>query len=149
MEKTPPSPLVLALSCLSRRSYHSLELQKKLREKGVSEEEIPPLLERLQRDGYLDDDAFETRFAESFCRRGKGPHLLQAVLFQKGLISLLPRLKIKVLQGKDGALEREISKFRGDLSDPKEKRRLIQRLQRKGFDIEEVLQVVKQGDHVV
>lgn len=148
MEKTP-SPLVLALSCLSRRSYHSLELQKKLKEKGVSEEEIPPVIEKLRRDGYLDDEAFEARFVESFCRKGKGPHLLQGALYEKGLISLYSRLKEKVLQGKDGALEREIAKFRGDLTDPKEKRRLILRLQRKGFDIEEVLQVVKQGENVV
>ncbi len=131
--------LETALRMLVRKNYHSLELAKKLKEKGIGAEEIPSVLERLKRDGYLDDPAWESAFVESFIKKGRGAAVLGNYLHAKGLLSLLPRLKSRVEKGEKTGLEAQIKKFKGDLDDPKEKQKLFQRLQRKGFNIEQIL----------
>ena len=134
--------LETALRMLARKGYHSLELAKKLKEKGIGPDDVAEVVEKLQKMGYLDDEAWENSYIEAFIRKGKGSSALGYYLHAKGLLSLLPKLKERVQDGEKAGLEAEIKKFRVDLEDPKEKQRLFQRLQRRGFNIELILSVL-------
>ncbi len=134
--------LETALRMLARKGYHSLELAKKLKEKGVEPGDIAEVVEKLQKLGYLDDEAWENSYIDAFVRKGRGSGALGYYLHAKGLLSLLPKLKERVQDGEKTGLEAEIKKFRGDLEDPREKQRLFQRLQRRGFNIELILSVL-------
>ena len=74
-----------ALNLLARREHSAKELQQKLLSKGVEEEEIPSVLERLIEGGWLN----EARFAESFTRsrvaRGVGPYRIRRELQERGV----------------------------------------------------------------
>ena len=131
-----------AIRMLGRKGYHSLELAKKLKEKGISQPEVADVVEKLQKMGYLDDEAWENSYIDGFVRKGRGSGALGYYLHAKGLLSLLPKLKERVQEGEKASLEAEIKKFRGDLEDTREKQRLFQRLQRRGFNIELILSVL-------
>ncbi len=137
-------PYAIALSLVARKCYHSLELTKKLKEKGLEEDKIVPVIQRLIQDGYLDDESWESRFIEGFAHKGKGAHLLAASLHPRGLLSLLPKLRKVLLTKEEETLERLVIKHQGI-----EKNRLIQRLQRKGFNLDSILQIVKQSSDVL
>jgi len=125
--------LEMALKLLVRKNYHSLELTKKLKEKGMTEEVLHPVIERLQKDGYLDDAAWEEAFISRYCRKGKGAAALGNDLHAKGLLSLLPKLKNKVESNEKELIKAQIQRFKGNLDNPAEKSKFFQRLQRRGF----------------
>lgn len=134
--------LQTAMRMLARKSYHSLEMTKKLKEKGIDFEEIQEIVKKLKQDGYLDDEAWEESFLAGFLRKGRGSAVLGQYLHAKGLLSLLPKLKARVQAGEEEGLQIEIKKFKGDLKDPKVKQKLFLRLQRRGFNIEQIIAVL-------
>ncbi|HZV81546.1 MAG TPA: regulatory protein RecX [Geobacteraceae bacterium] len=60
-----------ALSLLARRDHSQAELKRKLVAKGFSSGHVEDALERLTRQGYLDDRRFAQRWAESALRSGR------------------------------------------------------------------------------
>lgn len=70
------------------RARLSSYLQRKLRERGWSGEETPPiaaLVERMAALGYVDDEAFATARAASLVRRGYGPRRVSQSLHAAGI----------------------------------------------------------------
>lgn len=61
-----------ALDLLARRDHSVAELKRKLVSRGFSDILVADTLERLNRQGYLDDRRFAERWAESALRSGKG-----------------------------------------------------------------------------
>ena len=74
-----------AIDLLARREHSRFELERKLRQKGFAEEEIPGTLDALVKQGLLSDQ----RFAELYCRarsnRGFGPRRIQQELQERGV----------------------------------------------------------------
>jgi len=74
-----------AMDLLARREHSRFELDRKLRQKGFPQEEIPGTLDTLVKKGLLSDQ----RFAEEYCRarskRGFGPRRILCELQERGV----------------------------------------------------------------
>ena len=68
-----------ALDLLSRRAHFRRELERKLQQRGFAQDDVSAVLERLEREAFLDDRAAAERFVESRrSRRGEtGLRLVQ------------------------------------------------------------------------
>lgn len=75
-----------AMDLLARREHGRVELARKLRKRGASEEMIESALQRLTEEGLLS----EARYLESFvayrARAGYGPQRIREELGQRGLV---------------------------------------------------------------
>jgi len=71
-ETAPDDVYLRALNLLARRDHSVAELKRKLVARGFSDILVADALERLRRQGYLDDRRFAERWAESALRGGKG-----------------------------------------------------------------------------
>lgn len=74
------------MDLLARREHGRVELVRKLRQRGATEELIGPALDRLTQEGLLS----EARYLESFIRyrahSGYGPVRIRGELVQRGLV---------------------------------------------------------------
>jgi len=61
-----------ALNLLARRDHSVAELRRKLVSRGFPDSRVSDALERLLRQGYLDDRRFAEHWVESALRSGKG-----------------------------------------------------------------------------
>lgn len=75
----------VALRLLARREHSRLELTLKLRQRGLTDEVIGPVLDEYETNGWLDDE----RFAEVFVRQrldaAWGPLKILGELQQRGI----------------------------------------------------------------
>lgn len=82
---TPVAIRRTAMDLLARREHGRVELTRKLRQRGASDELIEPELDRLAEEGLLS----EARYLESFIRyrsgSGYGPARIREELCQRGL----------------------------------------------------------------
>ncbi|UXH38951.1 recombination regulator RecX [Pseudomonas promysalinigenes] len=82
---TPVAVRRTAMDLLARREHGRVELTRKLRQRGASDELIEPALDRLAEEGLLS----EARYLESFIRyrsgAGYGPARIREELGQRGL----------------------------------------------------------------
>ncbi|MBC3480140.1 MULTISPECIES: recombination regulator RecX [unclassified Pseudomonas] len=82
---TPVAIRRTAMDLLARREHGRVELTRKLRQRGASDELIEPELDRLAEEGLLS----EVRYLESFIRyrsnSGYGPARIREELGQRGL----------------------------------------------------------------
>lgn len=74
------------MDLLARREHGRVELVRKLRQRGATDDLIDPALDRLTEEGLLS----ETRYLESFiryrARSGYGPVRIREELTQRGLV---------------------------------------------------------------
>lgn len=121
-----------ALKLLGYKSYTESALRKKLLEKEFAEAEILDAIERIKGMGYIDDAAF----AESFVRghQNVGQFVLERKLRDKGVDAETASQACENLDPAEQIASWLKRRFAAkDLSDPKEKRRVVAFLQRKGF----------------
>lgn len=82
---TPVAVRRTAMDLLARREHGRVELTRKLRQRGATDELIEPALDRLAEEGLLS----EARYLESFIRyrssAGYGPARIREELGQRGL----------------------------------------------------------------
>lgn len=82
----PPDIHESALGFLSRRGLSSAELRRRLERRGFDRDAIEAEVERLQRAGLLDDEAFASAWvAERERRAPRSGRLLKAELRQHGI----------------------------------------------------------------
>jgi regulatory protein len=75
-----------ALDLLARRDHFRLELENKLRRRGLPHDEIEAAIERCTDLGLLDDERVGLRFVEvRAASRGWGPRRLAGELRQRGV----------------------------------------------------------------
>ncbi len=138
-----------AYRLLSYRPLSEKEMRDRLLKKGWSKDQVAPVIAKLEDDGYLNDLDFARMFARDRVKsKYLGPAGLRSELYQKGIDRELiaqvvdeiytehpPEEIIAALMQKRGIeLESEV--------DPKEKRRFINQLKRKGFSWGEMEAVV-------
>jgi regulatory protein len=74
-----------ALRALRHRDRSAAELEARLAERGVGEEERAEALETLERIGYVDDERLARRRAEELAARGSGDALIRHDLAARGI----------------------------------------------------------------
>lgn len=88
MKETPKKKLLdYAVRLLARRNYHSVQLRKKLTQKGIgTNEDIEEVLSKLEEYKYINDEAFiEYYIKDQLTLRPQGTRKVRTRLFQKGI----------------------------------------------------------------
>jgi regulatory protein len=125
----PPDGYALALKLLAVRPHSTVEVSRKLRQRGCPAAEVEEALERARARGYLDDEAF-ARALVAQRSAVRGPALIAAELAAKGVPRSLARTALESLSRGEqvAAAERLAARLgSGDAS------RAAARLQRRGF----------------
>lgn len=140
VEAEPPDPYIYALTALGRRELTSRQLRDRLHRRGCARDAIEEALDRLRREGALDD----VRAARAFARtevlvKRRGPERIGRALGAMGIERAAAREALdegfaerSVDEVLDAALSR---KLRGPLTDPRHEQRLIGYLVRQGFEV--------------
>ena len=78
-----------ALDLLAMREHSSLELQRKLVNKGFEKNEVEALIATLLEEGLLNDARFAEMFVRFKANAGQGPRRIEMELQQKGVVGSL------------------------------------------------------------
>ena len=135
--------LAAALRILTRRDMSSAELLHRLTCKGFPETIVEETVARLREMGYLDDRRFARQWAESLIRngRGYGPRLRMELARQRVPDEIAAEVLASLAAEYDETdtlatlLARKFTEFNPSSATDREKRRVVQYLQRRGFSI--------------
>lgn len=137
-----------AVALLARRDYSTVELRKKLKERGYLENAIEPVLIDLEETRKLDDQRYGANVVAYRARRGQGPARIKNELRKSGLKD--DQIQAAVQSGEDApdfvALAREARrrKFGPDIpKDWKERAKQARFLQYRGFSTDHIRAVLE------
>ena len=123
-----------AANMVGKRAMSRAGLEKKLREKGASEQEIRYAAEWMEAIGAIDDADYAAVLAHHYGQLGYGPAYVRQKLYEKGIPRDLWDDAVAVLPNAEEQIDRFLqSKLHGSLPDEKEKKRLTDALLRRGF----------------
>ena len=139
-------PYELALRALGHKERTEAELAEWLQARGVADDDVASVLERLLEAGAVDDERFARRFAEDKRElRGWGPDRITEALRARGIDETL----IEVAVGAEGAeamLGRALETVEQsgiDTSDEPSRARALSLLARRGFPLEVAYDAVR------
>jgi regulatory protein len=142
---------IYALRTLTRRDHSEAELRRKLTGREFSAAVVEETIGRLKESRYLDDRRFALNWAESAVRNGRGyGYRIRFELSRRGIAEELAAEVMAHLDAEYGETETlkalVLKRFPGfdPLSaDDRQKRRIIGYLQRRGFSMTAVFQVMR------
>jgi regulatory protein len=127
---------------------------RKLALRGASEEDAEGVVEKLATEGWLDDRRFAERFAEAAVASGRffGPRL-RLEMRRRGIpAELAGEVLERLNEGHDeqddlrSLLERRFPSFRFSAAAERERRRVVNFLQRRGFGVSVIMQTLRAED---
>ncbi|MGD8904204.1 MAG: RecX family transcriptional regulator [Anaerolineae bacterium] len=127
------------LNYLSYRPRSRAEVERYLQKRGLLEDQIAPVVQRLERAGLLDDEAFARYWVENRERhRPRGPRALRYELRQKGIANRTIDRALVSLDVSDSAYRSARRKARqlAHLDRETFMKKLVAYLARRGFDYE-------------
>jgi regulatory protein len=136
-EKPPIDPFQKALGLLVRREHSRRELKRKLTDRGAEPERSEAALDRLAELGYQDDDRFARALARTRAAAGYGPQRIRAELGTHALTAEQIAVALDACETDWPSAAGELAKRRypgAKLADPKQRRKAIDFLLRRGFD---------------
>lgn len=133
-----PDPYLAGLRLLGRRDYTAAELRARLLARGCPEPDVAHALDRLRREGALDDARAARAYASTAARvKGRGRLRVLRELEARGVDPEVARGAVdEVFSDIDetALVERALTKrLHGPIASPAEARRLHQALTRLGF----------------
>jgi regulatory protein len=138
-----------ALGLLSRREHSARELQRKLRARGYSPDDIEALLQALKSERLLSDGRFAEEFVRQRVDRGYGPLRIIAELRERGIDEAGAREALKAFEGDwAGRAERQRAKKFGRAKpvEYRERMRQARFLGQRGYPAEVVMGLVGGAD---
>ena len=137
VERPPVDPFQKALGLLVRREHSRHEIKRKLADCGAESDKSENALARLAELGFQDDDRFARSLARTRAAAGYGPQRIRAELGTHGLTAeqvaaALDACETDWLSAACGLVARRFP--RDKLGDPKQRRKAIEFLLRRGFD---------------
>ncbi len=147
-DRTDPWPT--ALRILTGRDYSQAELHRRLIEKGFEPALVDDALRRCLELGYLDDARYALNRATSLMTRGRAVgHRILADLRQHGVSKEVAcRALDKAREACDenqllsSLVERRFPDFNYNSAPAKERRRIVNFLQRRGFTIDRIMDLL-------
>lgn len=128
-----------AANIIGSRALSRSELQRRLVRKGADEADAQAAADWLEDIGAVNDEAYAAAVARDYGRRGYGPQRVREELRRRGISRELWDEAMAQLPDSAAVLDTLIrKKCRGDLSDPREVKRLSDALLRRGFSWGEV-----------
>ena len=147
----PPKPYDYALNLLAARAYTTSALRRKLIQKGFDKSDADATIARLLENGLLNDE----KYAEEFARQrmvvaGASRRRVEQLLAQKGIGREVAKAAAeKVIGDEDvdtiGSMEKIVKKklmTMNGLDLALKRRRLFRVLARKGYEIDDINQVL-------
>jgi regulatory protein len=134
---------LFALRRLAAQSLPSSGLARLLRQRLVSEQTIERLIEELRQLGYLNDQDWTDSYVRRQMERRVGPRLIAQKLKEKGIAKMQHSLaKAHDEENQKKAIHNLLNtRYRSrNLTNFKEKRKLIAALMRRGFDLPVILE---------
>jgi regulatory protein len=140
-----------ALRLLTGRDYTVARLRQKLTARAENAEAVEALLERLQRDGWVNDRRYAERFAGLAVESGRfyGARLRVEMRRRGFAPELVTEVLAPLLAESDegaetrAALERRFPGFSAQAASDKEKRRVVGFLQRRGFGLGAIMRALR------
>jgi regulatory protein len=120
-----------------RREHSRRELKRKLDDRGAEPSQSEDALDRLAELGYQDDDRFARALARTRASARYGPQRIRAELGTHALTSEQIAVALDACETDWPAAARELLARRypgAKLADPKQRRKAIELLLRRGFD---------------
>ena len=152
--RAPGDPWAATLRLLTRRDYGTEELRRRLLDKGFANEAVEAAVARARELGYLDDERYIATLTRSFVGSGRavGPRL-SLELKRRGLPAELIGATVSASR-QSGAEEqalrdliaRRFPSFDLAVADERERRRVVNFLQRRGFPLDRILNQLKRTD---
>lgn len=128
-----------AAGMIGRRALSKSELQRRLIRGGAAEADAQAAADWLEDIGAVDDPAYAVAVVRDYGRRGYGPARIREELRRRGVPRELWEVALEELPDSEDILDDLIRKrCRGDLSDPREVKRLSDGLLRRGFSWSQV-----------
>lgn len=128
-----------AANMIAARPLSKKELQKRLVQKGSDAGDAEAAVEWLEGLGAVNDAAYAASLVRHYSSRGYGKARIREELHRRGVPKELWEGALEELPDSSETLEALIQKkCKGDLSDPKEKKRVCDALLRRGFSWGEV-----------
>lgn len=140
-----------AVTLLAVRDYTTVKLREKLAARGFGEAAVETAVVRLEGEGLLSDRRFAEHFAEAAVAGGRffGPRL-RLEMRRRGVPAeladeVLGRLKLEHDEADDlrCVMERRFPGFSLVAASDREKRRVVAFLQRRGFGLGTIMNVLK------
>lgn len=144
-ERLPRTLKQRAVGLLARREYSRAELAARLAAGGATRDQIDPLLDELERAGYLSD----ARFASAVVRQKAGGYSKRAIahaLREKGVAAPEAKEALAALDGDDEfaqALALWQRRFGKAPADDREKARQVRFLLSRGYATSVVFRVLR------
>ena len=128
-----------AANMIASRPLSKRELQKRLVSKGSDETDAHDAVKWLEQLGAVDDEAYAATLVRHYCSRGYGSARVREELHRRGVPRELWDEALSQMPESSDTLDELIQKKkRGDLADPKERKRVCDALLRRGFSWSEV-----------
>ena len=122
-----------AARMVGRRALSKEELQRKLIQKGASEEDASDAAGWLEDIGAIDDAGYAAMLVRHYGERGYGPGRVREELRRRGIPRELWEEALQELPEPAEAIAAFLRRKAGDLSDRREVKRLTDALLRRGF----------------
>jgi regulatory protein len=143
----PGDPWPAALRCLTRRDHSRVELRDKLLERGFPPEQVEQAVARCIQLGYLDDARYAGNRARGLMAQGRAVgHRILADLRRRGVSDELAARALEEARAEhdedellDQLLQRRFATFNYATAPSKERRRVINFLQRRGFSLGRIM----------
>lgn len=128
-----------AANMIGSRALSKKELTRRLIQKGNDASDAQAAADWLEDIGAVDDAAYAAALARHYGQKGYGPARVREELRRRGVSRELWDSALEELPDPAEILDRLIQKkCRGELSDPREKKRISDALLRRGFSWSEV-----------
>lgn len=128
-----------AANMIASRPLSKKELQKRLVHRGSDVDDARSAVEWLEELGAVDDEAYAATLVSHYAARGYGSARVREELHRRGVPRELWDAALEQMPESSDTLDALIQKkTRGDLADPKERKRVCDALLRRGFSWSEV-----------
>jgi regulatory protein len=145
-------PFAAALRILTRRDRSEAELRKKLEQFGFTLTAIDEAVEKCRRYDYLNDERYARERARSLMRTGRGVgHKIRLELRRRGLSEQHVEQSLEEVEDEFSRhdilcdqLARRFPSFDYASADERQRRRVVNYFQRRGFSLEEIFGLLRQ-----
>jgi regulatory protein len=148
---SPGQAYQYALRLLTGRDYSVAGIRRKLATRDVAEDDLEAVVQRLQREGWLDDRRYAERFAAGALSSGRYYGVrLRLEMRRRGLTpDVVAETLAPLLAESDevsevrSAAERRHPGFSFSEANDRDKRRMVGFLQRRGFGISAIMRALR------
>lgn len=141
-----------ALNLLAFRARSARELERRLKQNGVTPERADRVIAKLREVGLVDDADFARQLARSKMSAGASRRRVHQELFKRGVAREVADDAVERVVEEDGLTDADSieriarKKWRtlAELDEPTRRRRLFAFLARRGFDSDDVSRVVRE-----